>query len=34
VFATLVERFEGMAAACQDAWYAGAKGETIRFEAR
>lgn len=34
VFATMVDGFESMAAACQDVWYAGAKGETLRFEAQ
>jgi hypothetical protein len=34
VFATIVDGFEEMARACQDVWYAGAKGETLRFRAR
>jgi hypothetical protein len=31
VFATITDGFEAMAAACQDVWYAGAKGERLRF---
>lgn len=31
VFATMTEGFERMAEACEDVWYAGAKGETLRF---
>jgi hypothetical protein len=32
VFATVTEGLEEMAHACQDVWYAGAKGERLRFE--
>jgi Protein of unknown function (DUF3830) len=31
VFATITDGFEDMAKACQDVWYAGAKGERLRF---